>query len=854
MTKSQLFLIDANALCYRSFFAIRELVNSKGQATNAVFGFVNTLRKILREHDPAYLGVCFDLGPSNRQEKYAHYKIQRPSMPNELVTQIPLIKDVVRAYNVPVFEKEGFEADDIIATIAAKKLPAGMEVVIVSDDKDMYQLMDDRVKIFSIRNDRIMSAGEVKEKLGVEPRFITDYIGLAGDKVDNIPGVKGIGDVSARNLINQYGELENILTHVEELTPPRVKERLAGQREQAVLSKDLARLDTDVPLEDFDLENLKVGRPDYQRLFELFRDFEFKRWAAEAAEQLQAGGDVEIEEFGPERREEFRKKILQAGTLAFYSHPAEDELELYISCGEKTVCRAVAKDWKSFQAIFENPDIGKITYDLKAQLQFLRRHGIGLRGEVMDAMLAGYLLLPPRSDLSISALAWYFLKLSIPPGEHLRQAIALFDMAPVMLNELKEKDLDRLLQEIEVPLTYVLFEMQECGVNLDCKLLAKFSLECEKKIDALMKELYREAGEEFNLNSPKQLSHILFEKLKLPVLKKTKTGFSTNEEVLVRLAEVHPLPALILEYRQLSKLKSTYLDALPKLVNAGTGYLHGVFNQIGAETGRLSSNNPNLQNIPIKTEMGRRIRKAFIPFAKDHVIVSADYSQIELRILAHLSGDKNLMRAFQEDQDIHAFTAAQIFDVKEKDVDWNMRNTAKRVNFGIVYGMSAFGLSKDLKIPQPEAKMFIDRYFARYPGVKKFMEETVEQCEKDGYVKTILNRRRYIPEINSSNIGVRQFAQRQAINTPVQGSAADLIKLAMINIHQALEKKKLKTKMIMTVHDELVFDVPKDELEAVTGLVRKNMENAMTLKVPVKVTIKQGASWLEAEEKDQESH
>lgn len=848
----KLFLIDAHALCYRSYFAIKNLSTSYGQATNAAYGFISTLKKILRQYAPAYMAVCFDVGKkTRRQERYAEYKIHRPAMPDELISQLPLIKDLVLAYRLPIFELEGFEADDVIATIAKRLSKKDLEIIIVSGDKDMLQLLDGSTKVFNIHKDTTIDYEQAKALWGVEPQKIPDYLGLAGDKTDNIPGVAGIGEVTAKDLINEYGSLEDIFKGIDKIKSDKIREKLQGQREQAFFSKELAVLDTDVPIE-FDLPKLKVCQPDNKRLFELFKKLEFRKLAEEIAQDFEEKPPSAVKSIRTAiEAQALAAKIEKKGGFVFLFNRSQgsdnfwsDDFVVVLS--DEEAFEVSSQHMSHFKKVFADPLITKISHDIKEAMKILFKKDIAIGGKPFDVMLAGYLLVPSQGAYDIGTLAWAYLKVSLSANEGLAQQAGLvFKLYPLLKKGLEEKSLCKLFEDIEIPLAYVLFRMETEGVAIDTKLLEELSQETQKKIESLIHELYQLAGTEFNLNSPKQLSHVLFEKLKLPVIKKTKTGFSTDEAVLVKLAQRHPLPARILEYRQLTKLKSTYIDALPKLVDPSAGRIHASFNQTGTETGRLSSNNPNLQNIPIRTELGRQIRKAFIPSGKDRLIISADYSQIELRILAHLSEDANLIRAFKEDQDIHVFTAAQIFDVKESQVTREMRDAAKRVNFGLIYGISAFGLAKDLSISQEKAQEFIDKYFLRYPGVKRFMEGEIKKAEKNGFVLTLLNRRRYLPEIKSENMAVRQLAQRQAINTPVQGSAADLIKLAMINIQEELEKESLASRMIITVHDELVFDVAEKEKTVITSLIREHMENPLSLAVPIKVSIKAGKNWME---------
>lgn len=851
MKPARLFLIDAHALCYRSFYAIRDLSTSKGQATNAVFGFVNTLRKVLREYQPEYMAVCFDSPTrTHRQQKFADYKIQRPKMPEDLIDQIPLIKEVVRAYHLSVFECAGFEADDLIATIVQRVEGKGVDVVVVSEDKDMYQMAADHVTFFSVRKDTVMGYEEVKGLLGFDPRQTPDFIALAGDAADNIPGVEGIGKVTARNLINAYGSLENIFENLDAVSPTAVKEKISRQRETAVLSRDLAVLDGNAPIE-VRLNDLIVRSPDTKRLFEIFRDLEFAKLMHEVIPPDASTVSAGVEELrSTDAIETVVTAIRKARQVAFGMHCPEGADARFIAAVDAgKVFSVPVNACGSLKEILAQEDILKITCTMKDTLKVLQVHDCMLRGKVFDVLLAGYLLGAGQGGLTLSAMVWTYLKETWPETDdvpaQVQYAVRLY---PVMAEALDERSLTALFETIEMPLAYVLADMEACGVRIDAGLLQELSKECQRKIEDLTARLYRVAGEEFNLNSPRQLGHVLFEKLGLPVLKRTKTGFSTDEEVLTALAQTHDFAGLILEYRQLSKLKSTYIDALPKLINPRTGRIHAQFNQTGTETGRLSSSQPNLQNIPIRTELGRQIRKAIIPLEEGHEIIAADYSQIELRILAHLSKDPNLIRAFENDEDIHAYTASLIFDVAEDRVTDSMRDSAKRVNFGIIYGMSAFGLAKDLGVSQDKAQEFIDKYFLRYPRVQTFMEETIRQCERDGFVTTLLKRRRYIPEINNRNNSMRMFARRQAINTPVQGSAADLMKLAMVHIHEKIQTQRLRSKMISTVHDELVFDVPKEERGGMVEMIRQEMEHALELSVPVKVSVKAGINWLEMEE------
>ncbi|OGX37925.1 MAG: DNA polymerase I [Omnitrophica WOR_2 bacterium RIFCSPHIGHO2_02_FULL_52_10] len=855
MAQAKIFLIDGHALCYRSFYAIKALATSKGQPTNAVFGFVRYILKIFEEHRPEYMAVCFDFpGKTRRQEKFAAYKIQRPPMPEELRGQIPVIKDIMSAMNVAAFEMEGFEADDLIATISQKFSREGVGIVIVSDDKDLYQLAGTQVRFLGSKNGTVLDDKELQEKLGFKPEHIVDYIGLAGDSSDNIPGVTGIGKVNAQQLIKEFGTLEGIIEHLEKAESLKAKEKLImEQRQTALLSKELAVLDKNVPIQ-CPLEKLKVRGPDKERLFTIFKDLEFRALSDEFKPGKGAASPDLAEIKEPAEVKDLVKRIEKNKQFTF-SIALGGDGGIFLS----RAVYATLKDDHGFvldvqhiallKPVFEDSGILKVTYNIKEQYKALSAYKIDVHGDVFDVMLAGYLLGAYAAAGSISNLVWHYLKRSIDEeAPEAAQVQSVRQLYPVLLKELESKSMLSLYRDIELPLARVLAVIEQNGIKLDLPLLKKLSAECAGKIDELTAALYEMAGEEFNLNSPKQLSHILFDKLQLPVMKRTKTGNSTDESVLIALAELHVFPSLILQYRQLAKLKSTYIDALPKMADPKTHRIHAQFNQTGTETGRLSSSQPNLQNIPIRTELGRQIRKAFIPADKHSVILAADYSQIELRVLAHLSGDENLIKAFQRGEDIHTYTASLIFEVDEREVTPEMRNSAKRVNFGIIYGISAFGLANDLKVSQAEAQEFIDRYFSRYPAVKAFMDREIKECEKNGYIVTLFNRRRYLPEIHSKNGAMKQFAQRQAINTPVQGSAADMLKIAMVRIQSDIERRGLKTKMISTVHDELVFEMPPAEKQEMVGLIRRHMEHAVELKVPVKVSVKVGQNWLDMEE------
>jgi DNA polymerase-1 len=844
MNKERLYLLDATAFCYRAFYAIRGLSTSFGQPSGAVFGFINILNKILKENKPKYLAACFDVSRDTfRSKKFAEYKIQRPPMPDDLSSQIPLIKEIISAYGIPILEKAGYEADDVIATLAKQAQAKGMHTVIVSSDKDILQLVDKDIEVFSPYKDEGVAydAKTVLERFGVDPKQVVDVISLMGDAADNIPGIPGIGEKTALGLIREFGSLDNLLVEPEKIKKDKVRETIKANLKQIKLNKELALLVCDVKL-DFSPEELKIGEADLKELARLFKHLEFKKFLKELNLESDMVPDTRIEVWS----EKDLKKFIEAEEDLFLWGDSPESLIFYQ--GGKIL--RLDDDGPELKNILAGVKIKKVSHDLKKLKVSLAKSGFIMEGLYFDTMLAAYVLNPSQGSYTLEAIALDHLD-KFPRGKLFngQEALSLIkDLKPKLEAELNKKKLDKLFYDTEMPLAEVLSGMELWGIKLDLKLLKSLSLELGEKLDKLVKEIYKISGHEFNINSPKQLRVVLFDELKLPVIKKTKTGSSTDEDVLNKLADKHKLPALLLEYRQLTKLKTTYIDALPELADPKTDRIHTSFNQAATETGRLSSSNPNLQNIPIKTDIGRKIRKAIIAGSKDNLLISCDYSQIDLRILAHLSEDENLVSAFKNGLDIHKATAALIYGVEVKEVTDEMRDRAKRVNFGIVYGLTSYGLSKDLGVTFEEAQNFIDAYFSRYPGVKKYIDEQIAQAKKEGFVTTILGRRRYLPEINSKNQGIRQFAERQAVNTPIQGSASDLIKLAMIAIDKEIKKKELKSRMALQIHDELLFDLPKDELHALAGLVRERMENALKLKVPVKVDIKKGHNWLEMEE------
>jgi len=831
MHKKTLYLIDGTSLCYRSFFALR-LSTSAGLPTGAVYGVYQALKKIIAKYSPEYIGVCFDVSRKTfRQEKFKEYKINRPPAPDGLKTQIPMVKDLVEAMGVKIIEKEGFEADDVIASLSAKAVKDDLSVVIVSSDKDLYQLIKDgKVSVYNYHKDEFLGQKEFIKEYGFEPELIVDYLSLAGDSTDNIPGAKGIGKKGAAKLIKEFGSIENVFNNLDKL-PEKLKSILTENKKMVTLSRELVEL-CSCPL-DLSWQDLKISEADTGRLYKMFSKFEFKALLKSIpAPSLKL--DVKVEQ-GIDK--DFLKS--QAGRpLIFF---AQEQKAFVFNPQKECIYRASFDDLKE---IFQGGCL-KVTWGLKEQLSYLK--SLKAKGPWFDIKIAAHLLSSDLSDYSLSGLAARYLEKhfgDIPDNAAPYFISRLYDKLSV---KVKEAGLSSLFTEIEMPLVDVLRGMQDNGVKVDVETLESLLQKVDKRTESAKKDIFKAAGKEFNLNSPKQLSKVLFEDLKIPPVKKTKTGYSTNEEVLEKLSAEHDIARFILDYRQLNKLKTTYIAPLAEDVKKNKGFLHTQFNQVATQTGRLSSSSPNLQSIPAKGEFSSWLRRAFVPSFDNGYILCGDYSQIELRILAHLSKDPNLAEAFNRDEDIHSFTAGLLFGQDSSKVDEQQRNLAKKVNFGIVYGMSAYGLSKELKISPVEAQNFIDDYFRRYPKVKEYIDKTCLEAEDKGFVKTILGRMRQLPEINSSNPGLKDFARRQAINAPIQGSCADLIKKAMVSIAAQIKKRKLKTKLTIQIHDELVFDIPEDELKEVKTLVKEGMEQSIKLDVPVKVNIKCGRNWGDVE-------
>jgi len=878
--KPLLALVDGSNYIYRAFYGLPLLTNSKGFPTNAIYGFTTMLLKLKRELKPDYIVITFDLkGPTARHEEFEDYKATRKPMPDDLVPQVPLIKDVVRGFSVCVLEKQGTEADDLIGTLTVRAGEKGWRTVIISGDKDLLQLVNENVVMIDTMKDKTYDAAAVKEKFGVGPDKVVEMLGLMGDTSDNIPGVPGIGPKTAQRLIEEYGTVENVISNTENLKNVKLRESFRRHAEQARLSRQLANIRKDIPI-DFDFQDAAVGEPDREVLSKLFSEFEFSsllqeirpdkiKPALECKPVVNEKALAEVTAYLKESHEfstEFIFEKNQPAQLVGMAVSTGRNV-FYVPIGHANVSgQLTVKDVLSAMApAFNHTGIKKYFYDLKTALVCLDTLAV-CSGD--DLQLAAYLLNPAKSSYELDDIVWEYLHEKIPSLNEIaggkgkmyplslapldkmaaaagQRAEAILDLAGVLAGRLEKIDVLDLYRKVEMPLLHVLAEMEKKGVLLDLALLKQMSAELTQLLALSESKIHHLAGEKFNINSPKQLQHILFEKLKLPAGKKTKEGYSTDMDVLTELARSHEMPAEVLAYRSLAKLKSTYVDALPALVNPQTGRIHTSYNQTVTATGRLSSSNPNLQNIPIRTLEGKRIRQAFIA-DPDCFLISADYSQIELRVLAHLSEDDALIDAFTSDEDIHSRTASDVFGVFPQMVNPDMRRQAKVINFGILYGMSAFGLAKELGVSMKTAQEYIDGYFNRYKKVRLYLDGILEGARQNGFVSTLLNRRRYLPELKSKIPSVRQFAERMAINAPIQGTAADLIKVAMVNIAKLLLKKKLSARLIMQVHDELVIEAPAGEKADVMALVKKEMEEVIRLKVPLKVEIASGKNWDEA--------
>lgn len=884
--RPKLMVLDGNSLIYRAFYAIPLLTTSEGQFTNAVYGFVNMLMKILAEEKPQCVAVAFDKGKVTfRNEQFADYKGHRKATPDELRPQFALAKQVLKAMNIPIYELEGFEADDLIGTVTRLSEEEGFHNLIVTGDRDTLQLISPDTEVIltkkGITEVEKYDAGKVHERYSLTPLQIIDLKGLMGDSSDNIPGVPGVGEKTALKLLVEYGSIENIYEHLENLSP-KLRQKLEENHDMAFLSKNLATIVRDVPY-DIDIAHCNYGEPDYHTLLELFRKLEFKSLVKNITEKMKKNGiqagpqqGAEESDYSVSGRElpvdEALDTIagdLDKGEIAIHyelSNPdpmlaeltgfgwsVEPGTAVYVNGakeGQTELFREEINLAPLAAMIQSAAGLKKYCHDAKRLMVNLDRYGIRL-DNVEDVMLAAYLLNPTGQNQDLADLAAKYLGRNFIPQDPVSDAClkadTILSLRNVLAEKIRDDEMKELYYEVELPLTRILADMEITGIRVDPDMLKNMSSEMADKLNTITTEIYKLAGEEFNINSTKQLGYILFERLNLPVIKKTKTGYSTDVEVLEKLAEEHEIVAKILEYRHIAKLKSTYVDGLAGLINPRTGKIHTTFNQAVTATGRLSSTEPNLQNIPIRMEEGRRIRKVFVPTETGSLLVAADYSQIELRVLAHISGDEKFIQAFRDGEDIHTHTASEVFGVPDSEVTREMRDSAKAVNFGIVYGISDFGLARNIKVSRKDARVYIDNYFNRYPGIKKFMDEIVIKAREQGYVTTILNRRRYLPDIFSPNFNIRSFGERTAMNTPIQGSAADIIKLAMVHVDRKLKEKGLKTRMLLQVHDELIFEVPEAELEEAVCLIRDCMENAIKLEVPLTVDMKQGPNWYDME-------
>ncbi len=931
---NRLFLLDAMALIYRAYFALNKnpRINSKGLNTSAVLGFANTLYDILKNEKPTHIGVAFDsFAPTLREVEYEEYKAQREKMPEDIALALPYIRRLLEGFRIPVLELPGYEADDIIGTLAHKAGHKGYKTFMVTSDKDFGQLVNENTFIYRPprmgNQAEILGVKEVCERYQIQrPEQLIDILGLWGDASDNIPGIPGIGEKRAIELVAQFGSVENLVQNTDKLQG-KLKENVEAFAEQGLFSKKLATIILDVPLE-FEEDKLILEKPDTEALNELFNELEFRTFAKRvftdlsvqeqgeaASPKLQATGDLfsalpegekgtpapgtpaqGLESLDrtkvqyslvttPDQRKLLIEKLKKADKFCFDTEttgidPNNSELVGISFClkpGEAFFvllpenyqeCLEIIKEFKPF---LEEEKVLKIGQNIKFDLAILKWYEINVKGKLFDTMLAHYLIEPDMKHgmdyLAETYLNYKTIHIDELIGKKGKEQLTMRNVMPEILSDYACEDADitfrlyevfdpmlnkgglrKLFDELEVPLVPVLAAMEAEGVMLDTAVLKDFSVQLAREVRDVEEQIYNLAGQLFNIASPKQLGEILYEKLKItdkPARTATKQ-YSTSEDVLVKMLYRHPIIQLILDYRSLTKLKSTYVDVLPTLISPRDKRIHTSYNQAVAATGRLSSNNPNLQNIPIRTDRGKEIRKAFVPRGSDFILVSADYSQIELRIIAHMSGDKNMIEAFRQGTDIHASTAAKVYGIPVNEVTPEMRRNAKAVNFGIIYGQSAFGLSERLNIPRREAAAIIDAYFAQYSGIKGYMEKTIEFARRNGYVETILGRRRYLRDINSANAVVRGFAERNAINAPIQGSSADMIKIAMIRIHDELDKMKTRSRMILQVHDELVFDVHRSELNTVKPIIHDLMKHALPLDVPIEVEVDEGENWLEA--------
>lgn len=884
-----IYLIDGNSYIHRAYHAIRNLSNSKGLPTNAIFGFTKMLLKLLDDKSPEYIVVAFDLkGPTFRHEIFKDYKSSRPLMPEDMAVQVPYIKDVVTRLNITILEKEGYEADDIIGTIAALSGKQGFDVVIVSGDKDFRQLVSENTIIWDSMNERITDYKKITSDYGIEPEQLIEVMALSGDKVDDIPGIPGVGEKTGVKLIQQFQNVENLLKNTHKITKLSLRQKIEQFKDQAILSRKLVTIDKAVPI-NTTIDQLRLKAPEKEGLTDIFRELEFKSLMDRFSETpVLSEKDyrliVTMDELTALEKLIREKGIVCLDTettnknsllaeLVGISFCVEPETAYYVPLGHINsggVPQININDALSFlKGMLCDETIKKIGQNIKYDAEVLARYDIELGGIFFDTMIASYVINPAIRQHNLDNLAQRYLGYKMVSYKEITADKKDKNFAYVDINKAKEYSCEdaeitiklksilekglrdsnnyTLFQDMEMRLVPVLMDMEMSGIKVDVDFFKDMSKKYADEIALIKSDIYRLTGEEFNINSPQQLGYILFEKLKLPGKKKTrkKSGYSTDVEVLTELAKINRIPSLLLRYRTIAKLKSTYLDALVSIVNKDTGRIHTSYNQTVAVTGRLSSSNPNLQNIPIKNEEGREIRKGFIA-DEGHFLLSADYSQIELRVFAHYSNDPVLLEAFEREEDIHARTATEIFDVHPDMVTPEMRRMAKTINFGIIYGMGPIKLARELAINKKVAQVYLDNYYKRYKGVKDFKEKIISQAKENGYITTLLKRRRYLPNINSNIGNIRSEAERAAVNTPIQGTAADLIKMAMINISERLKTDNLMSKMLLQVHDELIFEIPFDELDTVKSIVKNEMEYVYPLSVPLKVDINWGKNWDEA--------
>lgn len=882
--EDRLLIVDGHAVLYRSFYAIRGLATSDGFPTNAIYGFLQSLERVMEEFPSSHVVLAMDSkGKTIRHEEYEEYKANRPEMPEDLALQIPKIEEIVDGLGYRVIREEGYEADDVIAKLVELSKSTGLDVLVLTGDKDLAQLVDDRVKLVDTGEDsdlEVTGPAEVEEKYGVPPPKMRDYLALVGDTSDNIPGIPQVGEVRAQKLLSEYGSLEEVLYNAEEVSSTRVRNNLIEHGDRARKGKELVRLRTDFEL-DYSIEELRAGSPEPERVRERFKELEL----ASFLEGLQgSSGELTWKLVDTEEKlEDLAESLRNRGEFAFdvetdsldplsanlvgISIAMDSDSGYYIPIRHGESPNITEKRvLETLKPLLEDPDVGKLGQNLKFDGLVLKGSDVDLMGITFDTMIASYLLKPTKRQHNLKEIARTYLGREVeefgdlfsPEEEKDFRELSIEEAAPYAvsdstiiwsLKETLEKKLEErnqldLFHELELPLIRVLRDMEYAGIKLDEERLAEGEKTLKDRLDSLQEAINELAGEEINPNSPKQVRKILFEKLDLPVIERTKTGPSTNANVLEELSEKHPLPEKLIEYRELSKILNTYLEALPETVNEETGRIHTSFNQTATATGRLSSSDPNLQNIPKGSQLGSELRKAFVaPSGKQ--LVGADYSQVELRILAHLSEDEELMETFRSGEDLHTKTASEIFEVEPGEVDREMRDRAKRVNFGIVYGITEYGLSRDLGISNEEAEEYIDGFFELYPGAKRFIDHLIRAAEENHYAATIFNRRRYLPNINSNNWQQRNYDRRNAINTPIQGSAADLMKIAMINVKEALEEDYLPGRLLLQIHDELIMEVEKPLAGEAREKLKEIMEDSLQLKVPLKVDVAIGDNWGE---------